>query len=946
MKKILSIILLVCSSYLLRAQTYPVEINVARASSQIGMNNAFKGKLIISGFADTTAANTEGYLKNYDGALIKTTTPINAVWYRYLAGQQWVQILPSGGSTGTLAWTMGGNNPVVTDGSGYGLIGPQTSNGLSAITNNLVRFSINTSGALGLGIGRDFGTSGQLIESAGSASAPTWTTYTWQKALTAGSTLNTDNVVNSSGYAFTLEDAKELNFASSGTTSYIQLSATNSTISSEIFVEHDSIRINPYLGKLTIDTLTNNVGTKALRYNHTTGLVSYADTTTGFLDSLSFNLGTLSEFNIAFSKVVKDVSSSKCKILLGPGDSNTDRPEVFNVRLRELLLNYGKVDPGWTGFNPDTYPTYGIVRGVTAGWTKHNRTSGGLSLNLDDIASNDNTQYIQIETTTFSIPHDSANIYFQKSLTSGSFSIQVDAGPIDTVSTTGAAGTDKYVVTGLSNASHLYTIRPVGDGEVKMLGAYLYSSDPSFVIAKVAQAGCASTDFANAPASWDYQIQDIMPDLIINNIGTNDESYNTPAADLETNLETIIDRERDNNEFVSIITLAPSDNGLSTTDPKIDYVASVINAAINKNTAFGSLYRFWGDYDNALDNGVFFDQVHYTYVFPQDGNISFIGGLMGIEKTNPIYTGGQVVLGSDATGDIWYRNASGNFTRLPIGTSSQGLRVVGGLPAWGDTAVSGSSLAIGSTVTSATAGSIFFAGTGGKFQEINSKLFYDSTNVRVGIGINSPTYEMHIEKTVNGSIGAAIVNQSGGASGAARIDVARSFGGDYYGSLYYAGDGNTIYTPVSFNLIASASTSALNINHTGNAPIGFLTQNTERMTILGGGNVGINNASPNSSLQVSGSFASKYNATATGITLDGTYGTVNVTATGQTITLPTAASITGRVYTIKLTASGSATVATTSSQTIDGATTYSLSAQYKYVSVQSDGANWMIISNN
>lgn len=66
-----------------------------------------------------------------------------------------------------------------------------------------------------------------------------------------------------------------------------------------------------------------------------------------------------------------------------------------------------------------------------------------------------------------------------------------------------------------------------------------------------------------------------------------------------------------------------------------------------------------------------------------------------------------------------------------------------------------------------------------------------------------------------------------------------------------------------------------------------------------------------------------------------------------TATLPTAVGKTGRVYTVKLVAaSTTGTVATTSSQTIDGSTTYSLSAQRKYVTVQSDGANWQIIANN
>jgi len=48
-------------------------------------------------------------------------------------------------------------------------------------------------------------------------------------------------------------------------------------------------------------------------------------------------------------------------------------------------------------------------------------------------------------------------------------------------------------------------------------------------------------------------------------------------------------------------------------------------------------------------------------------------------------------LGSDATGDLYYRNSGGVLTRLPIGTSKQTLHVVGGIPAWRDTTASGSS---------------------------------------------------------------------------------------------------------------------------------------------------------------------------------------------------------------------------------------------------------------
>jgi hypothetical protein len=63
-------------------------------------------------------------------------------------------------------------------------------------------------------------------------------------------------------------------------------------------------------------------------------------------------------------------------------------------------------------------------------------------------------------------------------------------------------------------------------------------------------------------------------------------------------------------------------------------------------------------------------------------------------------------LGSDATGDIWYRNSSGYFTRLAIGTAGQHL-VGGTTPHWVDTASAssgtGPSTAYSNTATGKTA---------------------------------------------------------------------------------------------------------------------------------------------------------------------------------------------------------------------------------------------------
>lgn len=71
----------------------------------------------------------------------------------------------------------------------------------------------------------------------------------------------------------------------------------------------------------------------------------------------------------------------------------------------------------------------------------------------------------------------------------------------------------------------------------------------------------------------------------------------------------------------------------------------------------------------------------------------------------------------------------------------------------------------------------------------------------------------------------------------------------------------------------------------------------------------------------------------------------DATAAAFTVTLPTAVGIDGREYMVKRTNGGpnAVTVATTASQTIDGGTTYVLSAPNAVVRVVSDGAGWRVV---
>jgi hypothetical protein len=72
----------------------------------------------------------------------------------------------------------------------------------------------------------------------------------------------------------------------------------------------------------------------------------------------------------------------------------------------------------------------------------------------------------------------------------------------------------------------------------------------------------------------------------------------------------------------------------------------------------------------------------------------------------------------------------------------------------------------------------------------------------------------------------------------------------------------------------------------------------------------------------------------------------NATSGSVTISLPSAAGIAGKQYSIKkIDGSANAVVVDPNgAETVDGAPTYSLAAQNDFVTVISDGTNWWIIS--
>lgn len=114
--------------------------------------------------------------------------------------------------------------------------------------------------------------------------------------------------------------------------------------------------------------------------------------------------------------------------------------------------------------------------------------------------------------------------------------------------------------------------------------------------------------------------------------------------------------------------------------------------------------------------------------------------------------------------------------------------------------------------------------------------------------------------------------------------------------------------------------------------------------------VGIATTTPLSTFEVNGSIGQTITTITSDLTLDASHSVIvcNNGAVAKTITLPSAVGIKGRVYCIKRseTSTANITVATSSSQKIDGESSILLTQVKQFITIISDGSDWKIIGTS
>lgn len=760
MKRILSIVFLLCLNFVAKAQ-YPIQQNLGSANTLInvpatgGMRAAFVNRT----YTDTAAANS-GFIAAYPFAQIATTSDGN-LWMRNASATGWV-LLGGGESPSGNFWRVGGNLLPVSP-LPYARIGTLTPYGgsISLMTNSIDRLIINDTGLFKNQSATDSvlvrNTSGEIGIYPRSAFTPTW-----QQTLTAGSTLTGNNTIAGDVNDFTWDNMGDVTYNMASTKDFIVSISSGGNLS-EFRAQNGAI--TGYTDNVALGTTAVFESGTDLVQNYVTKSGDYSTLITRY-DGTNLEAGALIHpaSSINYGMVVENLSKS---IKIGKAiaiNSNNFRglrvDSLWQVYLDSinagsatdsiLVINQATGQVGYRNAS-SIGSSYTFTNGLTeSGGTV--KLGGTLVDAITTVDANNNELYVTNATVlglyaiagsessnVVLIPDISARMYSTNGTRKGEFSATPSSGIVDIEQTNGSDSSSRIRLTDQG----IFVNPDRGNLKIDSLNYTLSTTGKKIMLRDTASGLVQNIDPAligGTPGGSDKQIQ-------YNNAGAFGGSANMTQ---ETG-QILISSTSSTNPFV---VKGHEDNGQGSISEWQEHSAAAVLFSVNQDTTL-SLRDFSGTVTTPAAN--------FGKVYSRDDSLRFknsagteftlgAGGSSGLTVgTTAIASGTATRLLFEGSGNVLQEDDNLTFNatdnELLIATTSDDGAYK--LQVGGNTMLKGGSLKLFATGTGridydangiyAFANSNFYVGAGSAYGlSVNS-----SGNVYIGTS-SSPTMRLQV----------------------------------------------------------------------------------------------------------------------------------------------------------------------------------------------------------